>query len=321
MSHQHCPHCARLLSEVGATSRDHAVTEALGGVETVRTCKVCNDVLGRGVEARLLSRTGWFTLLSQAQGWTDGVLSGRSEHGQAVQSHVGDEVHRLMAPRVEVVVEDGRAVQLGVTLPPHIGDGYLNHLAEQYGGTPSVVSRQPAPPEWFRYEISVDIADVRRLVAKTALGTGTRRWGDEFVLSPLAGWLREVQDVWQDWPAQLPGTPAQGEHAGGRWPMAPEELASLTEQLQRVLPPILARVADGRPVAGHVRTAPPMTLLLPVDCGRQTVVAVIVLGVLLPLLTAPHSLPGPRVGPAFVVHPERVRRATLDDPDEQRLAQ
>jgi hypothetical protein len=310
MAHLHCPHCARPLTTVGATSRDHVVPEAMGGLEKVRTCKVCNDVLGGGVESRLLSPTGWLTLLAQSQGWTKGDLAGENEHGHAVQAHVGNQTYRLLKPREQVLDEDEDHVQLGVVLPVHIGGEYLEHLAATYGGTLSVVSQETAPPEWARFDISCKIDDLRRLVAKVALCTGTRRWSDDFVLSPLAQWLREVQDVWQDWPPDLKPGPVTGEHVGGRWPMSPEEVSALTEQLQSVLPPILSRMTQGLPVVGHVKTPPPMTFLIPVESGRQTVVAVAVLGVLLPLLLAPHPLPNGVARPVVVVHPQRARRGS-----------
>jgi hypothetical protein len=81
-----------------ATSKDHVVTEKLGGVEKIRVCKICNDVVGDGVEARLLSSTSWLTALSQAHGWTAGMVHGKYPDGQRVRTHFGDRTHHMMDP-------------------------------------------------------------------------------------------------------------------------------------------------------------------------------------------------------------------------------
>jgi hypothetical protein len=61
-------------------------------------------------------------------------------------------------------------------------------LSEQIGSPDS-------EPEWLDVSVSVDMADLRRLVAKTALCALTYLQGDSFVETALATWLREVLDA------------------------------------------------------------------------------------------------------------------------------
>jgi hypothetical protein len=308
--HTHCPHCRRALADVEETDEDHVVTESLGGVTKITTCKRCNSKLGGGVEARLVGPHGLLTLLSQAQGWTEGALWGETEQGTPSSSHFGQGEHRLMRPHVEVVAEDDDRVRLAVTWPSHLSgrdrDRYLQRLAKQHGGQEAARSTGPAPETTTRMELVTQAEDLRRVAAKIALSTGAEKWGDEFTLSALADWLREVLDVWSDWPPPHRLPPGPQPHATGRGPLLEEEVKGLTEQLEPWLRTILARHSQGLPVVGHIPLPPPMTVLTPVDYGKATMVNVMVLGVVLPGLGAPHPLvPTQPMKPQVIQHPQR----------------
>jgi hypothetical protein len=310
-----CPHCARALSQVGPVSNDHVVGRAFGGVETVRACKRCNDVLGGGLEARLLSPTGWFTILSQAAGFTAGSLKGTTELGQRAEMHFGQRGHRIVAPSHEIISDAGGVMEISVTLPAHIDDSYLDHLGKKYGGEVTIVSRSAQPPAWHKADLSASLDDLRRLAAKIALCTGAARWGDTFLANPFANWLRIVLDVWSDWPENERPEPLDDPLAGGRWPATEADVAHMTGQAERTLGPVLARAAQGfqpeRPPP-----LPPITMFAPLDGGNATFVTSIVLGVLLPGLPVPHPLPMGALSPTVIIHPTRAFGTPGADPAE-----
>ncbi len=298
MSHSVCPHCARPLSGVGELSDDHVLPSSFGGVDKIRTCKRCNDVLGGGVEARLLGPRSVFTLLSQSQGWTEGTLQARVSGGRA-RSHLGYGRHEPSAPRVRVTDTSESEATLEVILPPHIGvgdldDPYIKSLVRKHGGSHAraeITSSGTAPAELFEMDMSMRIEDIRRLVAKVALCSGTQRWGDEFAKSALADKLRVVLNVWSDWPAHDRPPPLDDPQASGAWPLEPEEVAHLGGQIEKLLPPVLSRVAAGVPVVGHVDLPPSLTIFTPAGGGSQTLVVVVALGVVLPALGFDAPLP------------------------------
>jgi hypothetical protein len=55
-------------------------------------------------------------------------------------------------------------------------------------------------PPMLEMNISLDLVQVRRLIAKTALSALTYLQGDSFVSSSQAVWLRQVLDAPRDWP-------------------------------------------------------------------------------------------------------------------------
>lgn len=298
-----CPHCARPLATVEQVSADHIVGAAFGGVETVPACKRCNEAIGGGVEARLLSSSGWFTIMSQAAGYTNGRVFGKTETGERVRMHFGGQGHVQLDPSHEILSEEENGTRrVGVVLPPHVGDEYLVHVANTYGGYLSEVSRgHETSPRWHQIELSGTVADCRRLVAKIALCSGAARWGDRFLLSPLADWLRIVLDVWSDWPEDVRPAPLDDPRAGGRHPSPEADVHHLLEQVERTVGPALQRAVQGlsSPVAPPV---PPVTMFVPADSGRGTMISVIVLGVALPAIGENYAMPAP-LGPVTIVHP------------------
>lgn len=313
--HTYCPHCRRALDDVEEVDEDHVVTESMGGVTTIATCKRCNSTLGGGVEARLVGRHGLLTALSQAQGWTKGAIWGETEQGIPSRSHFGKGQHHLTSPHVEVVAEDDERVRLAVTWPSHLSDQdrdrYLQRLAKQHGGQEAARSTGPAPETMTKMELVTQAEDLRRVTAKIALSTGAEKWGDEFTLSPLADWLREVLDVWSDWPPPHRLPPRPEPHATGRGPLLDAEVKGWMDQLEPWLRTILARHSEGLPVVGHIPLPPPMTMLTPADNGKATMVNVMVLGVMLPGLAAQYPLvPTQPLKPQIIMHAQR--RAGVD---------
>ena len=287
-------------------SEDHIVGAAFGGVETVPACKRCNEAVGSGLEARLLSPTGWFTILSQGAGYTDGRVFGKTETGERVRMHFGGQGNIQLDPSHEVLSEEENgSKRIGVFLPPHVGDNYLAHVARTYGGSLTDVSRgHETPARWHQIELSGTVADCRRLVAKIALCSGAAKWGDRFLSSPLAGWLRIVLDVWSDWPEDVRPAPLDDPRSGGRWPSPEADVQHLINQVEGTVSPILQRAAQdlSTPVAPRL---PPVTMFVPADRGRGTLVSVIVLGVALPAIGENCAIPSP-IEPVTIVHPPRV---------------
>lgn len=306
----YCTHCRQSLAEVEEVDQDHVVPESLGGVATISTCKRCNSTLGHGVEARLVDRHSLLTALSQAQGWTKGAVWGETDHGTPTISHFGQGKHLLVSPHADVVSEDDERLQLEVTWPSHLSDRdrerYLQRLAKQHGGKESARLTGSAPETTTRFGLVTKIDDLRRVTAKIGLSTGAAKWGDEFTLSPLADWLREVLDVWSEWPPPHRLSPRPEPHATGRGPLLEEDVKGLTQQVGRWLRIILDRHSRGLPVVGHIPLPPPVTMLTPVDHGMATIVNVVVLGVVLPGLGAPYPLlPAQPLRPQFIQHHQR----------------
>jgi len=307
-----CPHCARYLHEAGVVSRDHVLPHSMGGTRTVPTCKRCNEVLGEAVEARLLSRNGWFTLLSQAAGYTEGRADGTTALGQRAIFRVGDSAELTMLDPVhQLLADDGRTKLVGVVLPSHVPDDYLRSLAKVYGqGEVAIRRRSRQPPTWTNANLTIKIDDLRRLAAKIALCTGAAEWGDEFLKSGFGDWLRVVLDVWSDWPEHDRPAPLSSPLAGGRWPLTAEEVDSMTSQFKQRVEPILAKAA----VASRESTAPPvppLTAFLPADAGVR--VRSNVLGIDLPELLVPHPLPEGVRPPVFIPHAVRAASATVPE--------
>jgi len=78
---------------------------------------------------------------------------------------------------------------------------------EKYGPPLEVLNEQigspDSEPELLNVSVSVDMTDLRRLVAKTALCALTYLQGDSFVETALATWLRGVLDAPREWPTSV----------------------------------------------------------------------------------------------------------------------
>lgn len=302
-----CPHCARPLSTAESVTRDHVVPAAFGGCVTVPACKTCNDSLGSGLEARLLSPHSWLTLLSQAQGYTAGPLWGRTEDGRNTVSHFGNERHRARTPAVEVEDTDARHIRLAIKDPPRDAGAFIESTVKKYGATveDAEIHSGKAPRGKFAFDMVLRVQDLRRMTAKVALCQGAQRWGDVFLLSDLAEWLRVVLDVSSEWPEGLREPRREEAHAGGEWPISEEDLRWAADQLHRLLPPILSRAHRGLPVVGHCPNPPYIITFIPADRGRATLLGCVMLGYVFPILGVELPLPSGVTSPVTVVEPPR----------------
>ncbi len=235
----------------------------------------------------------------------------RTDDGARGQSKFGAHEHTLSEPRVNVVSEDPVTKVVEVTLPPHlmgadVDHPYIQHVIRQHGGDPSrsaVTHRGLAPSETFYIDATNHISDMRRLVAKIALCSGTKRWGDAFAMSPLADQLRVILDVRADWPAATREPTPDAPQARAQWPLTEPERDALLRQIEGVLPRMLERAATGQPVVGHVDLGPSVVIFTPCDHGRQTMVAVHALGILMPVLGLDASLPPAHRSQAEIIFP------------------
>jgi hypothetical protein len=331
-----CPHCARPLSEVEKVSEDHIVSRFLGGTWVVPCCKTCNDVLGGGIETRLLlpaysevldedgvgvrlSRPqGWLGILSQAEGLTDSWVFGHNERSQmrggeerhqSTRHHFGTSVHEWDAPWYEVLSDSESVTRIRVAAPQQMEASYIKHLEKKYRGRARETSRAEAPPEMQQIDLNVSIYDLRRLTAKAALCAGARTWGDLFLTSPAAQWLRVVLDVGSEWPVGRVGRPPQSDepHAGGRWPVTQADADFMLSQMEPTLAPVLARTAVG--VEGRRGTPPslPIVGFTPTDAGHAFYAWHTALRVAFPVLLVPHPLPAPQA-PAMIIQPPAHRQ-------------
>jgi len=296
-----CPHCNRSLTAVEKVTGDHVVPRTLGGSRTVPACKRCNDCLGGGIEARVVGPTGWLTILSQAYGLTKGQLHGTGEREQPMHAHFEEGLIEPTKPEHQVVTEDEGHIELMFSGPnppnPALHD-YMQNVIRPYGGI-ATRAQQPAPVELFKFRTVGNIADLRRLTAKIALTTGAMEWGDDFLATPLADWLRVVLDVRKDWKEE-PGAPLQAEHAGGTWTMTQADLEWMTNQAEATLGPVLAAAGSGQKPL--LPPPIPLTMFVPVNGSTPTHVLVRVLGVWLPVLVAPHPLL-PHTSAHVTMHP------------------
>jgi hypothetical protein len=79
---------------------------------------------------------------------------------------------------------------------------YGEAIVEEPGAVPPTSSDETEPP-WLKIDLSLDVAQLRRLVAMTALGGLTYLQGDPFIVSSQAAWLRAVLDAPRDWPREF----------------------------------------------------------------------------------------------------------------------
>lgn len=287
-----CPYCQRSLSSVEVT-KEHVVPSALGGSETVPACRECNSTIGETLEGRLLGPTSWVTLIAQATGFTPGWVNMTYETGQRAREHFGDRQGRVTDPHVDVLEETPERVRLGLIVPPHIGDGYLQHVIRQQHGTVESIERGPAPPQWATANLSVNVDDLASLTAKVALCSGARRWSDEFLLSDLGDWLR------------------RGVHDAGALAVVGPPAGPAPDALKSFLDPILAHYVASGGAQPWRSPVPSMTIFTPIEHGAATAIAFVLFG--LALCTIGNNLPFP--GPARTIidfHPSRAPETFKD---------
>jgi hypothetical protein len=177
-------------------------------------------------------------------------------------------------------------------------------LDEEYGPALEVLNEQvgspDSEPEWLKVSVSVDMADLRRLVAKTALCALTYLQGDFFVETPLATWLREVLDAPREWPVAVrrpPQVDPDGEGAATR----SFDTAETMNKAQAVL-----ATSSGAPID---MTGAAATLLIGVEPryteGPHTAFVMSLMGWTLPTGLFAPGVPTNMWAPTFVVQEQR----------------
>jgi HNH endonuclease len=217
-----CPHCARPAAEGGGASRDHIFPEAFGGQGTIVACTDCNSGIGSGVEGKLLGPESPFTLFLHGSGLPHGRL--KATHPQLGQFMVdlrtGEHTARTSVDLLDTDAEGAKTFRIfgGPEEVARIRAG----LDRKYG-SPEVLKEEAgspeSEPEWLQIDLSTNVADLRRLVAKTALCALTFLQGDSFVTTELADWLRAVLDAPREWPKPVRRSPQpdpDGEEAATR---------------------------------------------------------------------------------------------------------
>ena len=294
----YCPYCNRCLHTVEVTE-EHVVSRFLGGVRTVPCCKVCNDVLGAGVEGRLSNRSSWLTILSQAEGLTEGHVVGKNDRGQRTRHHFGDKLHEWTTPTHEMELETDESTRLVIAAPPHVQAGYISHLVKKFGSEVHERGRAPAPPEDMRIDLMVKIDDLIRLAAKSVLCSGAYVSGDTFLTAPAGDWLRRLVDVGRDWPAGHDTRPESDPPAlaDGTLEAAME---SMLQQMKSSLEPILAGATGTRSEERPPARPPTVVIMTPVEGGSAFLASVHALRITLPILPVPHPIPA-QAEPAVVI--------------------
>ncbi len=281
-----CPYCLRPLADVPEVSNEHLVPFALGGLETVPACKVCNETIGHGLEGRLLGPTSWLTVVAQAAGFTRGWTNVTLAGGQQAVEHFGSRQGMVLEPKVEIVEQNADRLTLGLTIPPHIGQQFVDYIISQQSGRVEKIEHNTPPPQWATANLSVNVDDLASLSAKVALCTGAMRWGDAFLLSDLGDWCRRgVSD-----PAVL--------HEFG--PPAMPGIDAINNLLQTVV----AHYTTTNGSTPWRSPVPSMTILTPVDAGKATVIVLALFGVPLVTFGCNFAKPG-LIQPAIHFHPFR----------------
>jgi hypothetical protein len=224
-------------------------------------------------------------VISQAAGFTPGWINVTNQNGQRAIEHFGGRQGRLLEPHVAVVEETAERLTLGLTVPPHIGSGYVDQVIRQQKGQVERMQRGAAPLQWATANLTVNVDDLASLTAKVALGTGAMRWGDVFLLSDLGEWLRH--GIENAAALALLGPPA----------------GPATDGVSSVLNSVLAHYVATKATAWR-SPVPSMTILTPVDHGAATVVTLVLFGVVMSSFGNNFPKPG-ATSPIVHFHPAR----------------
>jgi hypothetical protein len=184
-------------------------------------------------------------------------------------------------------------------------------LDRKYGPPLEVLSEQigspDSEPEWLNVFVSVHVADLRRLVAKTALCVLTYLQGDSFVETTLATWLREVLDAPREWPTSVrmpPQADPDGEGAATR--------TIDTDQLMTTAQSMLAKSGDD-PIDMTGAAAVLLIWVQPHNsAGPHTAFAMSLMGWILPTGLYAPGVPTGMWAPTFVVQKQREPIKTAD---------
>jgi len=262
------------------------------------TTGLFSSLLGTEVEGRLLSRNGCLTSLAGSRGWTAGPLDATSPDGMDYRWDPATRLAELTSPTHRAVTGAEGVVRLYVTLPWHMGSeldindvtSFLDHPYVQYairdaGGPASdrQVSDIEVTAQGGRVDgiavVPADFSRLRRLAAKVALNAGALTWGDDFVRSPSADWLRDVLDARSCW--SRAAFKRRGVSPADPEPALADQISVPTDS--GTMAALEARLAD----PGAALRFPPQVHFGRVDSER-TWIGVYLLDVELPQLVAPR---------------------------------
>lgn len=304
-----CPHCARPPADGGGATRDHIFPDAFGGKGTIVACKDCNSGIGSGVEGKLLGPESPFTLFLQGSGLPHGQLKATHPLGEfMVDLETGDHTARTSVEVVDTDVDGVKTVKMFGS-PEEIARIKAG-FEGKYGPPLEVLSEQigspDSEPEPLNVSVSVDMADLRRLVAKTALCALTYLQGDSFIETPLAIWLREVLDAPREWPTSVRRSPLadpDGEGAATRTFDTAEVMAKAQAMLAKTVDPIdITGVAAALLIAVEPRYS----------AGPRTGFVMSLMGWVLPAGLFAPGVPTDMWAPTFVVQKQRERIRIAD---------
>jgi hypothetical protein len=278
-----CPHCGRRLAEVEAVNREHIISESLGGRTTLPACKPCNDAVSR-VEGAVLAPNGLLALLGQTAG-RRGKLTGTLSNGLVVDADFTTGRHRVRPQVIETTDNGVKTIRIGGD--PGQVEKIVAGLRARYGDQLGEPVRHAVPAgEMINVLLNDDVRAFRRLLAKCGLTAGTYVWGDDFTLSPLANWLRQVLDARSNWPDN-PETPVAD--PGGSDYVALSGLQNAGQLLQTATKMFAGTTGD---IIDASSIGPTDAQILLLSSGKATFIALSVFGQPIPFtLVAPESLP------------------------------
>jgi len=297
-----CPHCARPHVEGGGATRDHIFPDAFGGQGTVVACKDCNSGIGSGVEGKLLGPESPFTLFLQGSGLPHGRLKATHPLGDFMVD-LGTGAHTARTSVEELGTDADGVKTIKIFGSPEEVARIRAGFDEKYG-PPLEVSEQigspDSEPEWMNVSVSVNTADLRRLVAKTALCALTYLQGDSFVETALATWLREVLDAPREWPTTVRRSP-QADPDGGGAATRTFDTAEAMAKVQTLLAKAMVEPID--------ITGAAAALLVVVEprysAGPRTGFVMSLMGWILPTGLFAPGVPTDMWAPTFIVQKQR----------------
>lgn len=303
MNNTLCPHCARPPVEGGGATRDHIFPDAFGGQGTIVACKDCNSGIGWGVEGKLLGPESPFTLFLQGSGLPHGLLKATHPLGEfMVDLGTGDHTARTSVEVLDTDVDGVKTVKMFGS-PEEIARIKAG-FEEKYGPPLETLSEQigspDSEPELLNISVSVNMGDLRRLVAKTALCALTYLQGDSFIDTELAAWLRQVLDAPREWPASV-RRPPQADPDGQEAATRTFDTTEITTKAQTML---AASTADPIDMTGAAAS-----LLIAVEpryaAGPYTGFVMSLMGWILPTGLFAPGVPNGMWAPTFVFQKQR----------------
>jgi len=198
-----CPHCGRPVSIGGGPTREHIFPEAYGGRTTVIACADCNSGVGSGVEGRLLGSNAAMTFFQQGSGLPHRELTASNAQGE-FRVDLGTGKHTAKLKVSESEHEGAKTYQIFGT--PEDAKRVLEGLARE-GKVPAdqideIIESgriDPNESENLTIAITLDLTLMRRLLAKVSLCALTYLQGDNFIVTDMAEWLRQVLDAPRHW--------------------------------------------------------------------------------------------------------------------------